>query len=246
MEKMLNQKNKFLLWLLLAASILAFSIIYMFNLAEALIIIPEDPLENKSLEICGKIYNSTATNETLDCVNFLISLKGSNSSHTVIHNYTDDRDYIERRIEEKLVEKEFLTFDEMTNHIKEEVIRQLVLTEEEEEEDCGPNTKCAREFELRMKELELNEEPIETDAKTYSEEEFQKELSLQISEAISRANPPDRKPEPIPEEKDFVKYFALIIGVILIGYLGYKKLKLNQKPVYVKPPIKKKHNFVEY
>jgi len=204
------KKVKFVLYCIIIILLFIVIFLYKTNFAYALQIIPEDDFENRTLELCFDIYNSSITNKTLDCVMFFIDLRKQNTTVTIEYNYTMiDNDYIERRIAERMAEHHFLTIDEVKNFVDEQII---IYDNKKEKEVEDSNTQAERDHEYRMEQLKLGAE--DTSENLYTEEE----MGQKISDAIAKVNPPQTTVPNTKKEKE-TDYF-MIFGIALVGVIG--------------------------
>jgi molecular chaperone DnaK (HSP70) len=228
----MKPKTKVYIWFILCITILLAMIIHNSVFGLALQIIPENDLENKSLEICSEIYGSSTTNQTLNCINFFLGLAANTSSSTTIIQQdlsSIDKDYIERRIAERLVESSFLNIAEITNLVDEGIAR---YDNKKTEEFDSVETQAQRDHEFRMKELELGkEEEIVVEA-IYTEVE----LKNKIADALQKQQPQQETPAP-KQEKDYMTLFFLAVAVIVVGYLIYKKYMMGNSYQLHNPPL---------
>lgn len=210
-------------------------------------IIPEDPYENESLKICSTVYNSTDSNNTLDCLKFFVQFKES-----AIVNYTNISEQINSSIHEifnktlneedvkEIIENEtgnlsqFITYseyDEIKKRLKDELVQ--FIKDNIGNLSVDADKQAERDHEFRMEQLKLGasgekpeeEEPSEVSQSGYTEAQVQ----TLISEAVSKANPP--QPQPIVNkslvDKDVFSWdvaIILIMITLLVGF-GFKALK---------------------
>lgn len=193
-------------------------------------IIPEDDLENKTLEFCES-FNQTE-NFTLSCMDFFNDYAEAMQSRlnctTVYENNTI---YVNTTINNTYIYNNTIIYNKTYVYNHTYVTNNTIYIDDK----ADAEQQAKRDHEFRMRQLELGVANETEEIKIPAGYVSQKDVDIMISEAISKANPP---PTELPAPKEF-KFENFLIFFLVVGAGGFFIYKIVKERFFKKklPPM---------
>ncbi len=197
-------------------------------------ITPDDPFENQSLDICTRLYNSSESNQTLNCINFFDVLRHGNRTEiiniTTIVNSTVTEDEIKDMINDhynSLDNRTYITYQEFHNRIT-ELEAKLKVTGEKSLEQIKEENRHKEEM-AKISDSYASDTSVSSPSPPITDKP-----AINTIESAQQRPPVNQGPPPQQRNKntvfDYGMYLLVFIIAVVIIFTKVKKF-LSKKSV---------------